>query len=126
LEYLSISDSELSYAFFVVPMSSCKHQNCCAISSPYSTTTGYSQPTPSARVAATLISGRAPKSISPNAIPSSTTFPAPLVLPEDALAVDPKAPPQSLRSWRMCKDRNPVTRKRNVIYVAETAVKKGL
>ncbi|AEO67345.1 uncharacterized protein THITE_2088833 [Thermothielavioides terrestris NRRL 8126] len=44
-------------------------------------------------------------------------FPGPLVLPGDALAVDPKEPPQSLRSWIQDNMRNPVTQRRKTIYV---------
>jgi len=46
------------------------------------------------------------------------TFPGPLVLPDDALAIDPKDPPQSLRSWMREKLRNPFTHERKTIYVA--------
>lgn len=49
---------------------------------------------------------------------SAAAFPAPLVLPGDDLALDPKCPPQSLRSWLRLKERNEVTSERNVIYVA--------
>lgn len=48
----------------------------------------------------------------------SATFPAPLVLPEDELSLDPQCPGQSLDDWRCEEDRNEVTRERNVIYVA--------
>lgn len=52
-------------------------------------------------------------------IPSTpSTFPAPLVLPNDDLALDPRYPPQSFRSWLRGKDRNEVTTGRRVIYVA--------
>jgi archaemetzincin len=40
------------------------------------------------------------------------------VLPDDGLAIDPKEPPQSFRSWMTEKLRNPVTRRRKTIYVA--------
>ena len=40
------------------------------------------------------------------------------MLPDDDLSHDPKQPPQSLRAWMRLKDRNPVTKERNVIYVA--------
>lgn len=45
-------------------------------------------------------------------------YPAPLVLPQDDLALDTDYPPQSLRSWLHSKDRNEVTNRRNTIYVA--------
>lgn len=46
------------------------------------------------------------------------SYPAPLVLPEDDLALDPNYPAQSLLSWQRLEERNSVTRRRNVIYVA--------
>ena len=49
-----------------------------------------------------------------------TTFPAPLVLPGDELAWDPKCPPQSYRSWLNGRWRNQIERHeggRNVVYV---------
>jgi len=48
----------------------------------------------------------------------SLTFPAPLVLPDDSLSIDPKEPPQSLLSWIRGGYRNPVTAERKTIYVA--------
>ena len=51
-----------------------------------------------------------------------TTFPAPLILPGDELALDPGHPPQSLRAWQGLTDRNAVTQGRKVIYVAEAPV----
>ncbi|KAL8856388.1 MAG: hypothetical protein Q9178_006958 [Gyalolechia marmorata] len=45
-------------------------------------------------------------------------YPAPLVLPGDELAIDPRYPPQSVRAWQREKDRNTVTPQRNVIYIA--------
>jgi archaemetzincin len=56
------------------------------------------------------------KSGEENVLPAS--FPAPLVLAEDDLAYDPKSPPQSLLSWTRLKERNQVTRRRNIIYLA--------
>ncbi|KAK1834938.1 Archaemetzincin-2 [Podospora conica] len=46
------------------------------------------------------------------------TFPGPLVLPDDALAIDPKEPPQSFRSWLHGAHRNPFTAARKTIYLA--------
>ena len=45
-------------------------------------------------------------------------FPDPLVLPGDAIDLDPKYPPQSFRSWLNLDVRNQVTTRRSVIYVA--------
>ncbi|KAF5382518.1 hypothetical protein D9615_003081 [Tricholomella constricta] len=47
-----------------------------------------------------------------------STYPAPLILPNDDLSLDPRCPPQSLRSWLRMKDRNEVTPNKNVIYLA--------
>ncbi|KAJ5692627.1 hypothetical protein N7462_002050 [Penicillium macrosclerotiorum] len=46
------------------------------------------------------------------------TFPAPLLLPGDDLAEDPDYPPQSFQEWLDEEERNPVTPKRQVIYIA--------
>ena len=48
---------------------------------------------------------------------SDSSFPAPLLLPGDELSLDPRYPPQSLRSWVREKERNEVTKQKNVIYV---------
>lgn len=45
-------------------------------------------------------------------------FPAPLVLPGDELAHDPRYPPQSFRSWLVEKERNTVTKQQRTVYVA--------
>lgn len=45
-------------------------------------------------------------------------FPAPLVLPDDAIDIDPRYPTQSFRSWLNEGVRNQVTTRRNVLYVA--------
>ncbi|EXJ58278.1 hypothetical protein A1O7_05703 [Cladophialophora yegresii CBS 114405] len=45
-------------------------------------------------------------------------FPAPLVLPGDAIDLDPKYPSQSFRSWVNEGERNPITAEGHVIYVA--------
>ena len=50
-------------------------------------------------------------------VESDDVFPAPLVLPGDDLALDPRYPPQSLRSWLREPERNVVTRERNKLYI---------
>lgn len=47
------------------------------------------------------------------------SFPAPLVLPGDDLALDPEYPPQSFQEWLDEEERNPVTPKRKTIYFLE-------
>ena len=49
---------------------------------------------------------------------SAASFPAPLVLPDDDLSLDPGCPPQSVQSWLRLKDRNKVEPGKNVVYVA--------
>ncbi|MCJ1333361.1 Archaemetzincin-1 [Thelotrema lepadinum] len=52
--------------------------------------------------------------------PYKGAFPAPLVLPGDELAYDPKYPPQSYHAWLKEKERNVVKRHeggRNVVYI---------
>ncbi|KAF1809914.1 hypothetical protein P152DRAFT_476047 [Eremomyces bilateralis CBS 781.70] len=79
------------------------------------------------RAAAETASGRVPgakkkhgsKSDSEcHTIADSTAYPAPLVLPDDDLALDPRYPPQSFRSWIMEKERNKVTQDQKTLYVA--------
>lgn len=48
----------------------------------------------------------------------ASTFPAPLILPDDDLYLDPEYPPQSLRSWQRQKQFSKLTETRNKIYVA--------
>lgn len=48
-------------------------------------------------------------------------FPSILGLPGDDLTLDPKYPTQSKNAWMMIPERNPVTARRSVIYVAEPA-----
>ncbi|KAF2095654.1 hypothetical protein NA57DRAFT_44487 [Rhizodiscina lignyota] len=45
------------------------------------------------------------------------TFPAPLVLPDDDLALDPDYPPQSVEEWEDEEQRNKVTSRRRTVYV---------
>lgn len=71
------------------------------------------------RRAAATPSGRVPKD-PPQCDDHTDTlsFPAPIVLPDDALDLEPDSARQSLRSWVQEKERNPVTPRRNVLYVA--------
>ncbi|KAK0641386.1 hypothetical protein B0T16DRAFT_335713 [Cercophora newfieldiana] len=84
---------------------------------------GFTRPNLAARKAAATPSGRIGQFRGITPIPEEETtlaytFPGPLVLPDDALAIDPKDPPQSLRSWTHEKMRNPFTNARKIIYVA--------
>lgn len=99
---------------------SCHHERLLLDVSPHAADAGFQRSAPSKRLAATTPSGRA----SGSALSATAEgdlellFPGPLVLPDDALAVDPTEPPQSLRSWIQEKWRNPVTQRRKTIYVA--------
>lgn len=89
----------------------CSHENLVYQPSPYATQAGYNSCNPRQLMVA---AGKNRKDI--QSTPS--TFPAPLVLPNDDLALDPRYPPQSFRSWLRGKDRNEITSDRRVIYVA--------
>ena len=80
------------------PTAKCAHSSLSFKLSPYSRKTGYKRPD--------------------DIEPMSTTFPGPLILPGDDLADDPEWPPQNIKEWTTDADRNPVTPKRNVLYVA--------
>ena len=93
-------------------MPPCSHTSLSFSPSPHAASAGYKQPTrQQLKTAAGLHKNEdyAPES----------TFPAPLVLPGDDLATDPKCPPQSFRSWLREKNRNEVTARRKTIYIAD-------
>ncbi|KAM7183669.1 hypothetical protein V8F20_012543 [Naviculisporaceae sp. PSN 640] len=73
--------------------------------------------TPSGRVVGAKSDGKHPSSHPPSAY----TFPAPLVLPGDSLSIDPKEPPQSLRSFIQEGARNPLTKRRKTLYVGRVS-----
>ncbi|KAL8717027.1 MAG: hypothetical protein Q9225_005697 [Loekoesia sp. 1 TL-2023] len=89
----------------------CQHDELLLTPSPYAAEVGFRPPNHGG--AATKRKGS-----KDNDAVSPKSFPAPLVLPGDELALDPQYPPQSLRSWQRDQDRNIVTPERNVIYVA--------
>lgn len=92
--------------------SNCQHEILCLDTSSHAAVVGYRGFSAEQRAtAAGLKSTQA-------ASRSAAAFPAPLVLPGDDLALDPKCPPQSLRSWLRLKERNEVTSEKKVIYVA--------
>ncbi|PPQ78860.1 hypothetical protein CVT25_002430 [Psilocybe cyanescens] len=101
----------------------CKHASLTFESSTHAGTIGYRQPTDQERAAAastTTVTKKKPagtSTSSKNDVPPST-FPAPLILPDDDLSNDPRYIPQSLRAWLRDKDRNKVTLEKRVIYVA--------
>lgn len=104
----------------------CKHTVLNLESSSHAAQVGYRGPTEEQQAAATTRQGtiaslqgkRKRDADVKAAILPPASFPAPLALPGDDLSLDPKYPPQSLRSWVREKERNKVTPERNTVYVA--------
>lgn len=97
--------------------STCHHNNLIFRSSPQASIAGYKRQSLPHRIAATAPQGTL-KSSTASKEENLSTFPAPLVLPGDDLALDPTYPPQSLRSWVREKERNKVTPDRRTVYIA--------
>lgn len=106
----------------------CNHDIFQLTPSPFAELAGFQQFDARARVAATTRSGRAPPTRNNSTVGThfvkqdqieSQTFPAPLVLPHDALNYDPDGdePAQSFKSWLNEKHRNKITPERKTIYV---------
>ncbi|KAK6356880.1 hypothetical protein TWF718_001220 [Orbilia javanica] len=93
------------------PKTNCQHTKLHLTTSPNAAEAGYTHPARSVLSKAATTARKTTTSVPPN-----TTFPAPLVLHDDDLSIDPKYPPQSLLSWKRLKERNPVTSTRNKIY----------
>ncbi len=89
----------------------CAHSSLSSAPSTHADRIGYQRPSLQQR--ATAAGKKKNESLKPD-----DSFPAPLVLPGDDLALDPNAPPQSLLSWVREKARNKVTPERNVLYIA--------
>ncbi|KAL2829881.1 hypothetical protein BJY01DRAFT_227660 [Aspergillus pseudoustus] len=100
------------------PQLICSHQPLSYKGSPHATHCEYNQPTLEERLAATK-----PKPGTRVPIPPTRAdihhFPAPPVLPDDDLAVEPD-PPQDFQTWLGV--RNQVTSRRSTIYVASPPV----
>ncbi|KAF2738688.1 hypothetical protein EJ04DRAFT_549615 [Polyplosphaeria fusca] len=96
---------------------SCRHSTLQLETSAYAAECGFKRPPPNKRAAATTKSGRVLKT-SVEEKNTAATFPGPLVLPDDELHWDPKAPAQSFRSWLHEKHRNKITSTRKTLYVA--------
>ncbi|KAI1211191.1 uncharacterized protein F4807DRAFT_458763 [Annulohypoxylon truncatum] len=112
--------------------STCSHEALQLEPSAYAKEAGYNWPCPDRRLAATTKSGRNPLIVKGRkaedveklsesiANKLSGAFPGPLILPGDELALDPKDPPQSFRSWLnegLRKNRK-LNRRRKTLYVA--------
>lgn len=99
----------------------CWHEEVYIEPSSNAATAGFQRPAPGKRLAASTHNGREDKwgnySTHSSVFNDGMTFPAPLVLPDDALDMDPKYPPQSFLSWLSYHKTVPVTSERNTIYV---------
>ncbi|KAH8649106.1 hypothetical protein BX600DRAFT_474556 [Xylariales sp. PMI_506] len=116
------------------PTAPCTHHELQYSSSAYAEEAGFYRQSASRRLAATTKSGRNPlvaggrgkgagsvdALTEESALELAPTFPGLLVLPNDDLALDPKLPPQSMRSWHVEKHRNKPTQERKTLYVAAT------
>ncbi|GAD91761.1 conserved hypothetical protein [Paecilomyces variotii No. 5] len=102
--------------------SKCDHPTVCFSSSPHATNAAFNPPGSRERLSA--IKENNPifeqKRNSPFLKDDPEAFPAPLLLPGDDLFEDTEAYAQSFQEWKDSEDRNPVTRKRNTIYVVPT------
>jgi archaemetzincin len=111
----------------------CYHPNLVLRPSDYILETTYTRPTAEERQAATLpflpkdpwisrprksTSEHDPTHFKESYDASPSTFPPPLVLPRDDLAMDPHQYEQNLRLWLKYRYRNKVTPERRTIYVA--------
>lgn len=99
----------------------CRHAVLQLEPSQFAELAGFERPDARSRIAATLKSDRRPKDVRKVEAAAqilSTTFPAPLVLPHDALNYDPEEPGQSFRSWLDEEERNIPSQNRKTLYVA--------
>ncbi|KAL6797353.1 hypothetical protein GGI42DRAFT_92568 [Trichoderma sp. SZMC 28013] len=99
----------------------CKHSHLYLDVSPHASTVGFRRATERQRIIAATKDGRFRKNLdllTPKELfEDESTFPGPLILPDDDLAEDPEYPPQDFREWRDEEERNPVTRERKTIYI---------
>ena len=99
----------------------CHHAELQFNPSPHAAEAGFTWLPSVRRLAAATKMGRITPTVKAQAAATNgltSSFPAPLVLPEDDLALDPKYPPQSFSSWVWLKERNRPTRSRRTLYVA--------
>ncbi|KAF2492341.1 hypothetical protein BU16DRAFT_529681 [Lophium mytilinum] len=107
-------------------VSRCTHPTLTFDSSNHAAEVGFRGPTPRQLAAVhtsieeenTKSSGKRKRDLDTPAL-GGKLFPAPLILPEDDLALDPTHPPQSFSEWKRMRqdERNRVTNKRKTIYV---------
>lgn len=95
--------------------SRCSHANLVFTPSSNAAIAGYKRQTPLQRAAAAsdqIVRGNDFAEV------DASTFPAPLVLPEDDISLNPNDSPQTLRSWVRGQHRNKVTPERRTVYLA--------
>ncbi|KAF3044875.1 Archaemetzincin-1 [Didymella keratinophila] len=98
-------------------MTRCKHQILQLAPSPFAEHAGYTQSALEDRRVATASRSEAQKATA-KINDSSSTFPAPLVLPYDDLNYDPDYKTQDFTQWHQYKSRNIVTASKQTIYIA--------
>src|SRR5271156_823325 len=102
----------------IVQSKVCNHESIYLTPSPFARSVGFTQP--SAQQLFNAATGKRNRVSTEN--PSPNTFPGPLILPEDELALDPRYPRQSLRSWLNGRTRNEVSKERSKIYVSAPTI----
>ncbi|KAF7191805.1 Archaemetzincin-2 [Pseudocercospora fuligena] len=104
-------------------MPNCAHTHLAFEPSAHAAEAGFVRASPAKLSAAAQPNGKPLKSTSTRTgyqdVGNTSTFPQPLVLPGDDLALDPDYEPQTLKSWIEEPERNEVTKIRRTIYVAE-------
>ncbi|KAL2848231.1 hypothetical protein BJX68DRAFT_267678 [Aspergillus pseudodeflectus] len=111
----------------------CPHSKIIYTPSPHAPQVGYTQPSletrqdamgpaPAPSFLSSSSSSRKQRSSSSTLRPDQLrtdleNFPAPLILPDDDLALDPEYPPQSFQEWVDEEERNGVTARRRTVYV---------
>lgn len=101
----------------------CRHTTLRTIPSPHASEVGY-QPF-STQQLFTASTGLRRKA-GPSDLDYLNLYPAPLVLPDDELAYDPKEAPQSFATWKSLKERNAITPERGVVYVANYPIMESM
>ena len=94
----------------------CLHSVPTLTPSPYAVNSGYKPKTNNQLL--TALTGKRKHSPTDAWNYTLDVYPEPLVLPGDSIDLDPKYPAQSFQSWVKLGDRNHVTARRNVVYVA--------
>lgn len=112
--HIRVKCSSPFHSFDIHIMPPCDHALLALTPSDHAKTVAYRRATSRQLLAAAHPPGK-PSKDTPK--PSSSTFPAPLVLPGDELSWDPEYEPQDLKSWIDEPHRNEVTDERRTLYV---------